>query len=60
MSRIHSKITNSNGKLYIEDLQSTNGTLVDGERISEPAIIKDGNNVIKRVIRLGETNLFII
>ena len=33
VSRIHCKITYSGGKVFVEDLGSTNGTLVDGRRI---------------------------
>ncbi len=33
VSRIHSKITYSGGKIFVEDLGSTNGTLLDGRPV---------------------------
>ncbi len=33
VSRAHAKLTRKDGKLYIEDLNATNGTYVNGERI---------------------------
>ncbi len=40
VSRKHSKITFDNGKIQLEDLGSTNGTFVNGEKISKIAIEK--------------------
>ena len=33
VSRTHAKLTRKDGKLYIEDMNATNGTYVNGERI---------------------------
>lgn len=39
VSRTHCKLTIEDGKMKIEDLNSLNGTFVDGRRIAEPTII---------------------
>jgi two-component system, cell cycle response regulator len=49
ISRMHAKMTLRGQEVYIEDLQSSNGTLVNGERITKSGL-KDGDK-----IRLGET-----
>jgi len=45
LSRNHAEIYAENGKVYLKDLESSNGTFVDGERITKPTEIKDGSNV---------------
>ena len=47
ISRVHSKISFSNGSYYIEDLGSTNGTFVNERQISK-SILNNNDN-----IRLG-------
>jgi len=42
VSRYHARIIRSGGDYIIEDLNSRNGTFVDGERIKEPRVLKDG------------------
>lgn len=49
VSRTHCRISIENGKMVIEDLNSTNGTYVDGQRISEPTSIS-----LKNTITLGK------
>lgn len=51
VSRRHAKITTSNGRTVITDLGSTNGTLVDGSKVSSVQL-DDG-----AVIRLGSTEI---
>ena len=34
VSRIHAKIRRENGKVFIQDLNSTNGTMVNGKKLS--------------------------
>lgn len=34
ISRIHAKIEKTNGKLYIRDMNSTNGTIINGQRLA--------------------------
>lgn len=45
VSRKHSKITSDGGELTIEDLGSTNGTFVNGERVKFSKL-KDGDRVL--------------
>ena len=45
VSRRHARITVVSGSATIEDLGSTNGTHVDGERISVPTQLAPGNEV---------------
>lgn len=53
VSRNHAKITCLEGVFKIEDLNSTNGTLLNGRKISNPERLEDGD-----LISLGETNVF--
>jgi pSer/pThr/pTyr-binding forkhead associated (FHA) protein len=43
ISRFHSVIKLENGKYYIEDCKSRNGTLVNGNKVTEPTAIVDGD-----------------
>ena len=47
VSRFHAQILNKNGKLYVVDLGSSNGTLVDKRRIEarKPVSLKNGSRV---------------
>jgi pSer/pThr/pTyr-binding forkhead associated (FHA) protein len=45
-SRFHAKISDQDGGLVLEDLNSTNGTFVNDQRLSGPTIVKAGD-VIK-------------
>lgn len=40
VSRIHAKLEKQNGKLYLKDMSSTNGTLVDGQRIDASSVVE--------------------
>ncbi len=48
LSRRHARVSLENDKATIEDLGSTNGTFVDGERLTSPRVLEDGN-----VLRIG-------
>src|SRR4051794_40540589 len=50
VSRRHAAIRDQGGSLAIEDLGSTNGTFVNGTRITSVTVLKDGDEV-----RLGNT-----
>jgi hypothetical protein len=50
VSRRHAAIRDSGGSLAIEDLGSTNGTFVNGERITVVTVLREGDSV-----RLGNT-----
>jgi DNA-binding winged helix-turn-helix (wHTH) protein len=45
VSRRHARITVENGRATIEDLNSKNGTWVDGQRIDGPAELVDGDQI---------------
>jgi two-component system, cell cycle response regulator len=49
VSRRHAKIVQADGEPWIEDLQSANGTIINGERIQRAAL-RDGDK-----IRIGST-----
>ncbi|MDD2922336.1 MAG: FHA domain-containing protein [Anaerolineales bacterium] len=49
VSRKHAQISFQGGKYVIEDLGSTNGTFVNGQRLSGPVVLKPGD-----VVSLGE------
>src|SRR2546423_1593687 len=50
VSRRHAAIRDEGGSLAIEDLGSTNGTFVNGQRITVVTVLRDGDSV-----RLGNT-----
>ena len=49
VSRRHARLSFQGGKYVVEDLGSTNGTSVNGQRLSGPAVLKPGD-----VVALGE------
>lgn len=51
VSRKHCRIKVTNGEVWIEDLRSTNGTVVDGEYIENAPVTSES------VIRTGETSI---
>ncbi len=52
ISRDHARVLRRAGSLWIEDLGSTNGTYLNGQRLFEPALLRPGDE-----IRLGNTAL---
>jgi len=50
ISRKHARIFKKNNKLYLEDLNSTNGTFLSGKQVNKPAQLKSGN-----LINLGKS-----
>lgn len=44
-SRLHARLVPNGGKVGIEDLASTNGTLINGEKISAPIELRDGDTI---------------
>lgn len=53
ISRYHVRMTAQGGKIVIEDNGSTNGTAINGKRISGPHVLKSGE-----MISLGEDIVF--
>ncbi len=49
VSRKHTRLSFQGGKYVVEDLGSTNGTFVNGQRLSGPVVLKPGD-----VVSLGE------
>jgi pSer/pThr/pTyr-binding forkhead associated (FHA) protein len=49
ISRKHARLNFQGGKYVIEDLGSTNGTFVNGQRVVSPVVLKSGD-----VVSLGE------
>jgi len=49
ISRKHSRLSFQGGKYVIEDLGSTNGTFVNGQRLAGPVVLKPGD-----VVSFGE------
>jgi hypothetical protein len=45
VSRFHCQIKRDNGRLVIEDLSSTNGTVVDGRLLDRPYVLSAGDEV---------------
>lgn len=59
VSRKHARIELKDGKIHIEDLGSTNGTFVNGERIGKGTLkegdrVLIGSNILKVVVVTGE------
>jgi len=50
ISRKHARIFVKNSKLYLEDLNSTNGTFQSGKKVNKPVQLKNGN-----LINLGKS-----
>ena len=62
VSRRHSKITVANGQIFIQDLGSTNGTFVNGEKIKRARLqegdrILIGTSIIKLVATEGDQDV---
>jgi pSer/pThr/pTyr-binding forkhead associated (FHA) protein len=45
ISKRHARIVLRDGKLIIVDLKTTNGTFVNGKRISSPQVLRDGDKI---------------
>jgi len=53
VSRNHLKIYPENELLMLEDLGSTNGTFINGKRVTKPTRLRNGD-----MVSLGENNVF--
>lgn len=54
VSRRHARLTFQGGKYVLDDLGSTNGTFVNGQRLTGPRVLKSGE-----VVSLGEQIVFV-
>ncbi|MCZ7677272.1 MAG: GGDEF domain-containing protein [Sandaracinaceae bacterium] len=45
VSRLHARFVRREDGTYVEDLGSTNGTLVNGVRLTGPAVLRDGDKI---------------
>ena len=45
VSRVHCRLTAGAGEIEVEDLDSTNGTFVNGARVDKRARVKDGDRI---------------
>ena len=45
VSQVHARVFRRDGAFYVEDLGSTNGTLLDGRAVSGPALVEPGGRV---------------
>ncbi len=54
VSRHHARMTLQGGKIVLEDLGSTNGTLVNGNRIAAPHVLRNGE-----IISFGDDISFV-
>ena len=54
VSQLHARIFRRNGQLFVEDLGSTNGTLLNGQKVSasQPSAIRKGDR-----LQVGKTVL---
>jgi len=52
LSAVHARFFFKNNQWMVEDLQSTNGTYINGERLSTPSVLIDGDEVACGRIRL--------
>ena len=52
VSQLHARIFRRNGQLFVEDLGSTNGTLLNGKKVSGPSAVRKGDR-----LQVGKTVL---
>jgi pSer/pThr/pTyr-binding forkhead associated (FHA) protein len=55
VSRRHARLETHSGTLYVEDLQSSNGTFLNGRRVTDALEVREGD-----AIDVGTTRLLVI
>jgi len=45
LSRVHARVTHEDGIYWLTDLESTNGTFVNGARLSAPHPLRGGDTI---------------
>jgi pSer/pThr/pTyr-binding forkhead associated (FHA) protein len=60
VSRRHARLTFQGGKFVLEDLGSTNGTFVNGQRLAGPRVLKAGEVVSfgEQIVLVFESSTF--
>jgi two-component system cell cycle response regulator len=53
VSRRHARLTVERGRVFLEDLGSSNGTMINGQRVTERTLVKDGDK-----IQVGVSTIF--
>jgi class 3 adenylate cyclase len=54
-SRRHARLERREGEVVVEDLGSTNGTFLDGDRVAIPVVLRAGS-----IVRVGDTTLELV
>ncbi len=57
VSRRHARFETNNGVVYVEDLQSSNGTFLNGRRIKEAIEVREGDEIDVGTTRLVVTSV---
>jgi pSer/pThr/pTyr-binding forkhead associated (FHA) protein len=52
VSQLHARVFDREGQIYVEDLGSTNGTYLNGRRLTAPTPMRTGDN-----LQIGSTKL---
>jgi pSer/pThr/pTyr-binding forkhead associated (FHA) protein len=45
VSRVHARFESRNGVVYVDDLDSSNGTFLNGRRVSESIEVREGDRI---------------
>ncbi len=54
ISRQHARLYREGGAYYVEDLASKNGTWLNGEALTQPHVLSDGDKIqLARAVRIG-------
>jgi hypothetical protein len=57
VSRRHARLESRNGVVYVEDLESSNGTFLNGRRVTEPIEIREGDEIDVGTTRVVVTSV---
>src|SRR5881275_2720396 len=61
VSKRHSRVVRQDGRFFVVDLKSTNGTYLNGRRITTPSVIRPGDKIYVGdfvvVVDMGEAGL---
>ncbi len=57
VSRRHARLTSHDGIVYVEDLQSSNGTFLNGRRVTEAIEVREGDEIDVGATRIVVTSV---